>query len=79
VPINAVLCSNNGDALRAAALAGRGVADLPTFLVGPDIAAGLLRTVLARLHQLVLIAAIFAASFERKPLLLLMRAAWKRL
>jgi hypothetical protein len=34
---------------------------------------------LARLHQLVLIAAIFAAFLKRKPLLLLMRAAWKRL
>jgi hypothetical protein len=34
---------------------------------------------LARLHQLVLIAAIFAAVFERKPLLSLMRAARKRL
>jgi hypothetical protein len=34
---------------------------------------------LARLHQPVLMAAIFAAFFERKPLLSLMRAAWKRL
>ena len=45
-----------------------------SFDRGRDLAAWL-----ARLHQLVLIAAIFAASFERKPLLLLMRAAWKRL
>jgi DNA-binding transcriptional LysR family regulator len=51
VAINAVLCSNNGDVLRAAALAGRGVADLPTFLVGPDVAAGRLRTVLDRFPQ----------------------------
>jgi DNA-binding transcriptional LysR family regulator len=36
---------------RAAALGGRGVADLPTFLVGPDIAAGRLRIVLGRFPQ----------------------------
>ena len=33
----------------------------------------------ARLHQLVLIAAIFAVFSERKSLLSLMRTAWKRL
>ena len=46
VPITAALCSNNGEVLRAAALAGNGIANLPTFLVGPDIAAGRLQTVL---------------------------------
>lgn len=46
MPVNSVLCCNNGDILRAAALAGQGIALLPTFLVGPDIAAGRLRTVL---------------------------------
>jgi len=46
VPINAALCSNNGEVLRAAALAGNGIANLPTFLVGPDIAAGRLVPVL---------------------------------
>ena len=40
VPINSRLCSNNGDVLRDAALAGHGVAMLPTFLVGDDICAG---------------------------------------
>jgi DNA-binding transcriptional LysR family regulator len=44
--VNAVLCSNNGDVLRAAALAGRGIALLPTFLAGPDIASGRLSRVL---------------------------------
>jgi hypothetical protein len=34
---------------------------------------------LPRLHQLMLVSAIFAAFFERKPLLSLMRAARKRL
>ncbi len=51
VPINSVLCSNNGDVLRSAALSGRGVAILPTFLVGPDIEAGRLETVLDRFPQ----------------------------
>lgn len=48
VAINSVLCSNNGDVLRSAALAGRGIAILPTFIVGPDIAAGRLRVVLSQ-------------------------------
>jgi DNA-binding transcriptional LysR family regulator len=46
VRTNCIMCSNNGDVLRAAALAGQGLAQLPTFLVGPDIAAGKLRTLL---------------------------------
>jgi DNA-binding transcriptional LysR family regulator len=46
VQISAALCSNNGEVLRAAALAGNGIANLPTFLVGPDIAAGQLIPVL---------------------------------
>lgn len=46
VPINSVLCSNNGDVLRAAALAGNGIAKLPTFIVGRDVREGRLRTVL---------------------------------
>lgn len=44
--INSILCSNNGDVLRAAALAGQGITKLPTFLVGPDIKAGRLIIVL---------------------------------
>lgn len=46
VPIDSALCSNNGDVLRAAALAGQGIAQLPTFLIGPDIKADRLKTVL---------------------------------
>jgi DNA-binding transcriptional LysR family regulator len=46
VPIDAVLCSNNGDVLRAAAVNGIGMTLLPTFLVGPDLAAGRLLIVL---------------------------------
>lgn len=46
VAINSAFCSNNGDVLRSAALAGRGITQLPTFLVGPDLKAGRLRLVL---------------------------------
>lgn len=46
VAIGSVLCSNNGDVLRTAALAGRGLTLLPTFMVGDDLAAGRLVTVL---------------------------------
>lgn len=46
VPISSRLCSNNGDVLRMAALAGQGIANLPTFLIGPDIKAGRLQVVL---------------------------------
>ena len=46
VQITSTLCSNNGEVLRTAALAGNGIANLPTFLVGPDIAAGKLVLVL---------------------------------
>lgn len=46
VPVTSRLCSNNGDVLREAALGGLGIASLPTFLIGPDIAAGRLALVL---------------------------------
>jgi DNA-binding transcriptional LysR family regulator len=46
VPVSSRLCSNNGDVLRKAALAGQGIANLPTFLIGPDIKAGRLQIVL---------------------------------
>lgn len=46
VAINSRLCANNGDVLRDAALAGQGITQLPTFLIGPDIEAGRLEVVL---------------------------------
>jgi len=46
VPVTSCLCSNNGDVLRAAALHGNGIVMLPTFLIGPDIAAKKLTVVL---------------------------------
>ncbi len=46
VPLRTALNSNNGHILRNAALAGQGITELPTFLVGCDIAAGSLELVL---------------------------------
>ena len=46
VVVGGSLRANNGDALHIAALAGLGVAFLPTFIVGPDLASGALRRVL---------------------------------
>jgi DNA-binding transcriptional LysR family regulator len=46
-PVHSLVCSNNGDVLRAAALKGHGIVFLPTFLIGPDLAAGRLRQVMA--------------------------------
>lgn len=46
VQLKCALISNNGHILRDAALAGQGIAELPTFLVGCDIAAGKLALVL---------------------------------
>ena len=46
VKINGVLSSNNGDVLKQAALQGRGLALLPTFIVGGAIAKGTLVSVL---------------------------------
>lgn len=40
------LCTNNATILHQAALAGRGIVGLPTFMVGPDIEAGRLERVL---------------------------------
>ena len=46
VPIDGPLRVNNGDALKAAALGGLGLTMLPTFIVGPDLLAGRLVSVL---------------------------------
>jgi DNA-binding transcriptional LysR family regulator len=44
IPVSGSLRSNNGDALRAAAIAGQGLAYLPTFIVADDVRAGTLVT-----------------------------------
>jgi DNA-binding transcriptional LysR family regulator len=46
VALKMALCSNNGHVLRAAAIAGEGITELPTFLVGCDIADGRLAVLL---------------------------------
>lgn len=46
VQVTGPLAANNGEALRAAALAGLGLVMAPTFIVGPDLLAGRLETVL---------------------------------
>lgn len=46
VPVNGVMCANNGEALQQAALCGLGIAMLPTFIVGPAIQSGALVRVL---------------------------------
>lgn len=45
-PIEVRMRCNNGEVLQAAALAGRGLAILPTFMAAPHIASGALRVVL---------------------------------
>jgi DNA-binding transcriptional LysR family regulator len=44
--INCVMWSNNGEALKDAAVAGQGIALLPTFIVGDALQSGRLRTIL---------------------------------
>jgi DNA-binding transcriptional LysR family regulator len=47
VEVKGRLRANNGDALRAAALQGLGIVNLPSFLVGGDLQAGALVSLLA--------------------------------
>lgn len=47
VHINCVMWSNNGDAIKQIALGDQGIALLPTFIVGDELQAGRLRTVLS--------------------------------
>lgn len=46
VDVEGALCSNNGEVLKDAAVRGLGVVLLPTFIVGPELQAGRLVTVL---------------------------------
>lgn len=47
IPIEATLCANNAEVLRDAALAGRGIALLPTFIAGADLQQGRLVSILS--------------------------------
>lgn len=44
--INAIMCSNNGDILRSATLKGRGISQIPTFIIGEDVRQGQLSELL---------------------------------
>ncbi|PSB13923.1 LysR family transcriptional regulator [filamentous cyanobacterium CCP2] len=50
VSIHSVLCSNNGEVLRDAALKGLGIAVLPTFIIGSYLQQGTLQIVLPDYH-----------------------------
>ncbi len=68
VDIAGRLRSNNGDALRAAALRGIGLVSLPSFIVGADIQAGTLVSVLGDyLNQDMAIHAVYPHSRHLSP------------
>lgn len=46
IKVNGPVCADNGDILKAAAVAGLGITLLPTFIVGPDLCEGRLQQVL---------------------------------
>ena len=46
VSVNGPLCADNGEVLKSAALAGLGIAQLPTFICGEELASGRLVSVL---------------------------------
>lgn len=50
IAVSWALCADNAEILRDAAIKGRGIALLPTFIAGPDIKAGRLTTVLRDYH-----------------------------
>lgn len=63
VELPAAFCSNNGDVLLAAAIAGEGVASLPTFIAGDSLRAGTLIPLLPSWRQQPLVlAAMWPAS-----------------
>ncbi len=55
VSVAGVLCSNNGEVLRDAAVRGLGISLLPLFIVGQDIQAGTLHLVLPEYQPLELV------------------------
>ncbi|WP_421654441.1 LysR family transcriptional regulator [Leptothermofonsia sp. ETS-13] len=50
IAVNGVLCSNNGEVLRDAAVRGLGITLLPTFIVGQALQQGTLQIVLPNYH-----------------------------
>lgn len=51
ISVDGVLCSNNGEVLRDAAVRGLGITLLPTFIVGQELQQGTLQTVLPNYHS----------------------------
>jgi DNA-binding transcriptional LysR family regulator len=58
ISVNGVLCSNNGEVLRDAAVRGLGITLLPTFIVGQQLQQGTLQSVLPEYHPLELSIAV---------------------
>jgi DNA-binding transcriptional LysR family regulator len=50
ISVQGAVCSNNGEVLREAAIHGLGITLLPTFIVEPDLQAGVLQVVLPEYH-----------------------------
>jgi len=68
VAVSGRISANNGDALRVMALAGFGVAQLPTFIVGADLKAGALVSALDRfIPQDLAMSAVYPHSRHLSP------------
>jgi DNA-binding transcriptional LysR family regulator len=68
VEVKGRLSANNGDALRAAALQGLGIVNLPTFIVGGDLQAGALVTALDEfISQNMAMSAVYPHSRHLQP------------
>ncbi len=68
VEVKGRLSANNGDALRAAALQGLGIVNLPTFIVGGDLQAGALVTALDEfISQDMAMSAVYPHSRHLSP------------
>jgi DNA-binding transcriptional LysR family regulator len=68
VAVKGRLSANNGDALRVAALKGQGLANLPTFIVGGDLQAGTLVTMLDEfISQHLAMSAVYPTSRRLSP------------
>jgi DNA-binding transcriptional LysR family regulator len=68
VPVNGRLAMNNGDALRVAALNHLGFIDIPTFIVGGDLKAGTLVSVLDdHVPQVLALHAVYSHARHLSP------------
>ena len=68
VPVNGRLALNNGDALRVAALNDLGFIDIPTFIVGGDLKAGTLVSVLDdHVPQILALHAVYSHARHLSP------------